>query len=109
MGLGTTEPAMAKPADPAPEYTPFEADVAAVLGDLLEGEVMTYGEIAAEAGHPGASRAVGAFLKRHEGFPWWRVVNAAGRLAPGHERAQTELLGAEGVAVRNGRVVFDAS
>ena len=39
--------------------TPFEAAVAAVLADLTPGEVVTYGEVAAEAGHPGAHRAVG--------------------------------------------------
>ena len=39
-----------------------------------------------------------------EDLPWWRVVNAAGRLVPGHERTQAALLRAERVRVRNGHV-----
>jgi alkylated DNA nucleotide flippase Atl1 len=66
---------------------------------------MTYGEVAAEAGWPGAARAVGAFLAAHgEGRPWWRVVTASGRLVPGHEREHARRLRAEGVSVRDGHV-----
>ncbi len=91
---------------PADGLTDFEAAVAKVLDESEPGDVMTYGEIAAEAGFPGASRAVGTYLKRSTGHPWWRVVNAAGRLAPGNEVRQTKALAAEGVEVRNGRVRF---
>ena len=38
-------------------------------------------------------------------LPWWRVVNANGRLVPGHEIEQTRLLASEGVDCRDGRVV----
>ena len=80
--------------------TPFEADVRAVLDRLRPGEVVTYGEVAAEAGHPGAARAVGAHLARGgDSCPWWRVVNAAGRLVPGHEAEHARRLLAEGVDV----------
>jgi len=82
--------------------TPFEADVAAVLDALQPGEVVSYGEVAAEAGHPGAHRAVGRFLRDHGDHHWWRVVT--GRLVPGNEAAQARLLAAEGVDVRDGRV-----
>ncbi len=85
--------------------TPFEQAVAAVLGGLEAGTVVTYGEVAAEAGHPGAHRAVGRFLRDHDGYPWWRVVTSTGRLVPGHEADQGRRLGAEGVPVRDGRVV----
>jgi methylated-DNA-protein-cysteine methyltransferase-like protein len=78
--------------------------VAEVLRGLAPGEVVSYGEVAAEAGHPGAHRAVGRFLRDHDGFPWWRVVTADGRLVPGHEAEQTRLLEVEGVTVRAGRV-----
>jgi methylated-DNA-protein-cysteine methyltransferase-like protein len=78
--------------------------VAEVLRGLGPGEVVSYGEVAAEAGHPGAHRAVGRFLRDHDGFPWWRVVTADGRLVPGHEADQTRRLEAEGVTVRAGRV-----
>ncbi len=87
--------------------TEFETAIAGVLDASGPGDVFTYGELAAEAGFPGAHRAVGSFLKRHSGYPWWRVVNAAGRLAPGNEAEQTRRLRAEGIAVSDGRVRFD--
>lgn len=71
----------------------------------MPGDVVTYGEVAAEAGHPGAARAVGRVLASSGGeLPWWRVVNATGRLAPGKERDQAARLRAEGVEVTDGRV-----
>ena len=87
----------------------FERDVLAVLREVRRGEVVTYGEVALEAGHAGLSRAVGSLLASgtHR-VPWWRVVNAAGRLVPGHEVEQAERLRAEGVDVdlAAGRVRF---
>lgn len=74
---------------------------------LGPGEVVTYGEIAADAGFPKQSRLVGRLLSQHSGthdLPWWRVVNAAGRLVPGNEREQAALLRAEGVTVVEGKV-----
>ncbi len=85
--------------------TGFEDAVAAVVASVPPGEVVTYGEVAAEAGFPGAARAVGTFLSRGEAdLPWWRVVNASGRLVPGHEREHARRLRAEGVALRGDRV-----
>lgn len=85
--------------------TPFELAVARVLRSLAVGEVVTYGEVAEEAGYPGAARAVGRFLAdRGDGYPWWRVVTASGRLVPGHEAEHTARLRAEGVHVRDGHV-----
>jgi methylated-DNA-protein-cysteine methyltransferase-like protein len=82
------------------DLTPFDAAVAGVLARLRPGDVMTYGEVAAEAGHPGAARAVGSFLARSGGeHPWWRVVTSTGRLVPGHEVEHRRLLRAEGVEV----------
>ena len=85
--------------------TDFTGSVSDVLEQLGPGDVMSYGEIAEEAGYPGAARAVGNLLAITPGFPWWRVVTQSGRLAPGHERLQTELLRSEGVRVRRGRVI----
>jgi methylated-DNA-protein-cysteine methyltransferase-like protein len=77
-------------------------DVIVALG---EGEVSTYGDIAEVAGYPKRARLVGRILATTAlDVPWWRVVNAAGRLVPGHEREQAQLLRAEGVVVRAGRV-----
>lgn len=64
----------------------------------------SYSEIAEEAGFPGAARAVGNLVKGSDGLPWWRVVAANGRLVPGHETLQAELLRSEGVAVERGKV-----
>jgi methylated-DNA-protein-cysteine methyltransferase-like protein len=77
-------------------------DVIFALGD---GEVATYGDVADVAGHPGRARLVGRILATTSfDVPWWRVVNSVGRLVPGHEREQAQLLRAEGVVVRAGRV-----
>jgi methylated-DNA-protein-cysteine methyltransferase-like protein len=79
--------------------TGFEEAVVRVLRDLRPGEVVTYGEVAAEAGFPGAARAVGHLLATSGGddLPWWRVVTASGRLVPGHEAEHARRLRAEGV------------
>lgn len=82
----------------------FEEAVVAVIGRLGPGEIATYGEVAEEAGFPGAARAVGRVLSGSEGLPWWRVVAANGRLVPGHEGEHARHLAEEGVAVADGRV-----
>lgn len=87
--------------------TDFEADVLEMVGSLEPGEIVTYGEVAAEVGKPGAARAVGSTLRRYGSeVPWWRVVAANGRLVPGGEQPQSTKLKAEGVQVRNGKVVM---
>ena len=83
----------------------FSEAVATVLAGLDEGEVLSYGEVAEEAGFPGGARAVGQFLKRNHGYPWWRIVTTNGRLAPGNEVTQAQLLRKEGVHVEAGLVV----
>jgi methylated-DNA-protein-cysteine methyltransferase related protein len=84
----------------------FEERVLTVLRSLRPGEVVTYGEVATEAGHPGAARAVGNILATSEGLPWWRVVASTGRLVPGHEKEQAGRLRSEGIQVKGGRVPF---
>jgi len=80
----------------------------AVVGALPRGEVVSYGEVAARAGHPGAARAVGSLLARRGGLPWWRVVRADGRLAAENVRRQARLLRGEGIPTRDGRVADPA-
>jgi methylated-DNA-protein-cysteine methyltransferase-like protein len=83
----------------------FEDRVVAVVSSLRPGEVITYGEVAEEAGSPGAARAVGNILSKGGGdLPWWRVVAAGGRLSTGKEDRQAERLRAEGVVVTGNRV-----
>lgn len=85
--------------------TAFERAVARVLDGLAPGDVVTYGEVAAEAGYPGAARAVGSFLAHSPGeHHWWRVVTSGGRLVPGHEAEHARRLRSEGVDVVDGRV-----
>lgn len=87
------------------DATPLEAAVLAVLRELRTGEVVSYGDVADDAGFPGRSRAVGRLLaSTTEEVPWWRVVNAAGRLVPGLEDEHSARLRAEGVLVDDGRV-----
>lgn len=79
------------------ELRPLVLDV---LRTVAPGEVVTYGELATEAGAPGRARLVGRIIgEGHVDVPWWRVVTASGRLAPGHEAEQRRLLAAEGVAL----------
>lgn len=97
------------PAAPPPgeTLTDFEAAVVAALARTEPGDVLSYGEVAAEAGRPGAARAVGGVLQRIDGLPWWRVVTAAGRLIPHDPTRQAALLRAEGVTVSGNHVVTD--
>ncbi|TGD74093.1 MGMT family protein [Mangrovimicrobium sediminis] len=72
-----------------------------VVALIPRGKVATYGDVAAQAGLPGAARRVGRALKglpTDTRIPWHRVVNAAGRISlPGGAGRQRERLEAEGV------------
>jgi methylated-DNA-[protein]-cysteine S-methyltransferase len=61
--------------------TPFQTGVADALQAIPYGETVTYGELAALAGHPNAQRAAGTFCARNR-FPLFvpchRVVAADG-------------------------------
>jgi methylated-DNA-protein-cysteine methyltransferase-like protein len=59
--------------------------ILATVDAIPRGQLATYGQVAEEAGLPRRARLVGRVLStlgRDSGLPWWRVVNAAGRLAP---------------------------
>ena len=59
----------------------FYGDCARALRDVPRGEVVTYGELAALAGRPGAARAAGTFCGRNRLSPFvpcHRVVAANG-------------------------------
>lgn len=87
---------------PEEDLTPFVRRVHQTVLSLPEGTCASYGEIAAEAGRPGAARAVGNALARADGLPWWRVIRADGSLPKGAD--QERRLRAEGVSVVGGRV-----
>lgn len=82
----------------------FTEAVIWVIEAIPSGEISTYGEVAAEAGFPGAARAVGNLLRTTPGLPWWRVISSSGRLVPGLEREHAQRLRAEGVGITDGKV-----
>ena len=62
-------------------FTPFQRAVADALRRVPYGETVTYGELAALAGAPGAARAAGTFCARNRlglFVPCHRVVGAGG-------------------------------
>lgn len=83
-------------ADPPDRFTDFQREVAEVVSGLRTGELITYGEVALETGHPGAGQAVANVLRRVPGLPWWRVLPASGRLYRQHREVAEPLLQAEG-------------
>lgn len=77
-------------------------EILSVVDEIPEGNVATYGQIARLIGREKNSRLVGKVLSMSEyygKYPCHRVVNHAGRLAPGwHE--QKYLLQDEGVILK---------
>jgi len=108
--VGGGSPAPAGPALVAGALMPadFRARVTEAVLRIPAGQVASYGEVAADAGYPGAARGVGAVIAASDGLPWWRVVYADGRLVPGKEGEHGRRLAAEGVAVVGGRVASTA-
>ncbi len=102
-------PPGAAPWDAARVLTPFQRDVVDLVGSLRRGELLTYGEVAAEVGRPGAAQAVANVLRSVPDLPWWRVVPSGGRLYRTHREFQAPLLRDEGHAVDpDGRITTAA-
>lgn len=82
-------------------------EILSVVSEIPEGCVASYGQIARLIGRERNSRLVGKVLSRAEfygDFPCHRVVNHAGRTAPGWKE-QRMLLEEEGITFRaNGTV-----
>ena len=77
-------------------------EVLSVVEEIPEGRVATYGQIARLIGRERNARLVGRILSLAEfygRYPCHRVVNHAGRTAPGFTD-QRRLLEAEGVAFK---------
>lgn len=91
--------------EPPDQLTAFQRRVVAVVETTRPGDVLTYAEVALEAGHPGSAQAVANVLRRVPGLPWWRVVPTSGRLYRTHAPTQAPLLAAEGVHVDDDRQV----
>ncbi len=80
--------------------TSFQTAVIKVVRSIPRGSVMTYGHVAAQAGHPGASRAVGTLMARNfdPTIPCHRVIKADGTIGNynrGNDQ-KTKLLRKEG-------------
>lgn len=82
-------------------------EILSVTEEIPEGKVASYGQIASLIGREKNARLVGKVLSRADlygDYPCHRVVNHAGRLAPGFVR-QRELLAAEHIEFKpNGYV-----
>ncbi len=93
------------------EKNNFRYRVEAVVSQIPEGRVMTYGQIAAICGNARAARIVGGIAHFGDpGLPWQRVVNAKGGLAsgyPGGRKAHADHLFAEGVVINADQYVED--
>lgn len=82
--------------------TPFQRELTAALRAIPRGEVVTYGELAALAGRPGAARAAGTFCATNRFailVPCHRVVAATGIGGYGQDGVpiKRRLLALEGV------------
>jgi O-6-methylguanine DNA methyltransferase len=81
----------------------FTKRVLSVVRRIPVGRVATYGDVAAAAGRPRASRAVGNIMRNCAGrdLPCHRVVAAAGRIGGygGNVEMKRALLRAEGLVV----------
>jgi O-6-methylguanine DNA methyltransferase len=92
----------------SPSAKPFSSRVLAAVRRIPVGRVATYGDVAAAAGRPLASRAVGNIMRecRTPGVPCHRVVAAAGRLGGygGNLELKRALLRAEGILVSGSRI-----
>ncbi len=77
-------------------------EILSVVAEIPQGRVASYGQIARLIGRDRNARLVGRVLRQAElygQYPCHRVVNHAGRTAPGWD-AQRPLLEAEGVVFR---------
>jgi alkylated DNA nucleotide flippase Atl1 len=80
----------------------FAEAVLAIVEQVPPGRAITYGIIAELVGR-GGPRQVGTVMAQYGGgVPWHRVVNANGRLVPGHEAEALRRHRAEGTPMRGG-------
>jgi len=92
-----------------PNPKEFNAQIWDVVRRIPHGKVMAYGQVGAQIDPPGgmslkdydafkARWVGGAMAQCPDDVPWWRVINAQGKISerPGAQK-QRELLEAEGV------------
>ena len=105
------KPARAKRAPPPVSSHSVPESILAAVRRIPRGKVCTYGNVAEVAGLPRRARLVGTVLRQTpaaRGLPWYRVINAGGRISfPTGSDAyarQRHKLEAEGVVFVGGRV-----
>ncbi|GAA1480052.1 MGMT family protein [Gordonia sinesedis] len=80
--------------------------VRALVAAIPVGQVSTYGDLAAAVGLS-SPRIVGWIMRTDSAdLPWHRVISASGRPATHKSSTQLDRLRADGVPVRDGRVVL---
>ncbi|WP_406692618.1 MGMT family protein [Saccharopolyspora sp. ID03-671] len=78
--------------------------VRAVVASIPPGKVLSYGDVAARAGLS-SPRLVGRIMSEDTAdLPWYRVLRSNGTVAEHLRHRQLELLRAEGVLARDGRI-----
>lgn len=81
--------------------------VRALVAAIPAGRVSTYGDIASVAGLS-SPRIVGYIMRIDSvDLPWHRVITASGRPARHLSTRQLELLRAEGVLAKDGKIALD--
>lgn len=99
----------------SPEDNPAFQEIWAVVDRIPRGSASTYGAVARAAGMPGRARLAGRALReapKEMNIPWHRVVGAGGKIVfprtSVNFREQARRLRAEGVDVKEGRVIPQA-
>lgn len=87
----------------------FTISVINIIKNIPSGKVMTYGQIAYNAGNPFGGRQVARILHTmtpKEKLPWHRVINSKGKISLGGELGfiQKSLLIDEGIVFKNDKV-----
>lgn len=105
------KPTRAKRVAPPAISQSVPESILAAVSRIPRGKVCTYGNVAEVAGLPRRARLVGTVLRQTpsaRGLPWFRVINAGGRISfPVGSDAyarQRHKLEAEGVVFVGGRV-----
>lgn len=89
--------------------TEFTEQVIAIIKNIPQGQVMTYGQIAAYANNPRGARQVSRILHsmsdKHQ-LPWHRVINSKGGISLTGEAGyiQGQMLSNEGIEVINKKI-----
>ena len=84
----------------------FSQAVHEVVAHIRKGTVLSYADVAKQAGFPGAARAVGSLMRKNHDpkIPCHRVIRSCGRIGAynrGGEEGKANLLKREGVLLES--------